>query len=304
MDLAATTTTSTVGKRSRSVYSREAAPPPTSSVCLLPAALNIDERLLYIIARYMDKPINLPRLSPILGGRSELYISGSKAQHFISSFAPSAKQLPPGRHAELKLVFTEFISSVKSTITAAAKETMGICDEDGEVIISEDILILRGAPKEQIPHIDLIEGQFQCIVALTPAMPTLVLDDQTPLTVDDAFERLQIDKSSTSRYANVLRFAPDMALGRDTLLTRMVPFGGSLSENSPEKKRMTTNATATNNNNGNGSRRSKRGEAPPPDEDEYPREQRRWPAGSVFIADHTVVHSGPNQPKKEGETAF
>lgn len=67
---------------------------------------------------------------------------------------------------------------------------------------------------------------------------------------------------------------------------------------------MTTNATATNNNNSNGSRRSKRGEAPPPDEDEYPREQRRWPAGSVFIADHTVVHSGPNQPKKEGETAF
>ena len=44
---------------------------------------------------------------------------------------------------------------------------MGICDEDGEVIISEDILIFRGAPKEQIPHIDLIEGQFQCIVALT-----------------------------------------------------------------------------------------------------------------------------------------
>ena len=70
----------------------------------------------------------------------------------------------------------------------------------GRIDLAPELLVLFGAEKQQTPHVDLLVGQFQAIMALTDdAAPTLVFgrgpsdDDGGGATaVEAAFARLEM----------------------------------------------------------------------------------------------------------------
>ena len=86
----------------------------------------------------------------------------------------------------------------------------------------------------------------------------------TGLTSTEAFKLLQIDPDSSSKFAQILQFAPSMALPRDQLLAGMTPV---------------LDANSSNNNSNSNS--------------------NTWDMGSIFIADHSVVHAGPYQAQSD-----
>ena len=102
-----------------------------------------------------------------------------------------------------------------------------------QITFSKDIVVLIGALKDQVPHVDLFPGQFQAIVVLTPSVPTKVyaheqFSDTTQSkeragsqVTTAAFDRLQLDINSTSRFAKVLRFAPALSHSKTYIEERM-----------------------------------------------------------------------------------
>ena len=92
------------------------------------------------------------------------------------------------------------------------------------VNMSPDVLALIGAEKEQTPHVDLKPGQFQIIMILAPiegAISTLFYFHASSPSHADALHMLNIRASSTSSFASVLKYAPALALPKDTLVPRM-----------------------------------------------------------------------------------
>ena len=54
------------------------------------------------------------------------------------------------------------------------------------IALSGDMICLIGAPTAQVPHVDLIPNQCQCVLALNRQAPTLVLRADAAPTVADA----------------------------------------------------------------------------------------------------------------------
>ena len=99
-----------------------------------------------------------------------------------------------------------------------------------EIEMSPNVLALVGAGTQQCPHVDLQPGQVQLVMTLSPAESistkfyhhgTSSSTPSTSPTVQEAFAMLGIASESNSVYANVLRYAPALALPRATLLARL-----------------------------------------------------------------------------------
>ena len=177
------------------------------------------------------------------------------SNHMRSCTNKNAKSSTSSSHKEsLSEEYERFIQTFRDTV-----EEFAIQSGFSNITMSPDVVALVGAEKQQTPHVDLADGQMQVILALTDgAQPTLVFHAggrQAP-TFEEACRLLEINKTSPSIFANVLQFAPAMALSKNDLLAGMKPvLDGSLSPSS------TT-----------------------------------WNSGHMLIADHTIVHAGPCQP--------
>jgi hypothetical protein len=167
--------------------------------------------------------------------------------------------------------------------------------------MASDVVVLVGAPEEQVAHVDLSPGQYQAIVALTPSVPTLVFTGQSP-TTEEALAMLEIEPTSTSRFADILRFAPGMALPRAEILKGMhtVLAGSSSSasasnpssSSSPSASPSSSSSSSSAPTSSSSSAGGKMGGGACGD---------TWDPGTVFIADHTKIHAGPRQVSVEGD---
>jgi hypothetical protein len=242
------------------------------------------------------------RVSKITGKRSEVHLTGAKSEPWQRWAARKGL-----RHC------TRFIESVRGTIRALA-----IRAGYDDITMSPDVVALVGAEAEQTPHIDLLPGQVQAIMALTPnAKPTLAygFNDKSvhrPLP-RDAFDHLSISETSESVFASVLRCAPSLGQLRETLLSGMRPI--SLDTFTAEDRRVELEQTGLIGS----STRRRRKRYPAGSVTGMPsplfssaqassaaaatgeRKHGRWSQGTLMLADHAVVHCGPQQDVIPGE---
>ena len=127
----------------------------------------------------------------------------------------------------------EFLRAFQETAEDIARHSL---PGNEDVIMSPDVLALIGAETQQTPHVDLTPGQFQIIMILAPtdgAISTLFYNAASP-THEEALGLLMVDPSSTSSFASVLKYAPALALPRNTIEARM----SSISDGTSTAQRM------------------------------------------------------------------
>ena len=119
-----------------------------------------------------------------------------------------------------------FVKAFQLTVSIIARELYG-----NDVSVSPDVVALIGAEVQQTPHVDLKPGQVQVIMILSPitgAKSTLFYVQPRTITPTPthsaALEMLGIDADSTSSFARVLKYAPELALSKQLLLSRLTPI--------------------------------------------------------------------------------
>ena len=159
-------------------------------------AVPVPPRLISNILTYIKTG---KRVSKIIGKRSEVHLRGAKSNTWQSWVR--AKGLDD---------CNRFIDSVRSTI-----QKLAVSRGYEDVTMSPDVVALVGSKAEQSPHIDLLPGQVQAVMALTPnAKPTLAygFNDKSVHrpSVSESFKYLGISETSKSNIADVLRCAPPL----------------------------------------------------------------------------------------------
>ena len=147
------------------------------------------------------------------------------------------------------------------------------------------MLCLVGAPAAQVPHVDLIPDQCQAVMALTRQAPTLVLRKDASPSIEEAFAKVGIDAGSTTKWADLVRAAPALALGRDEINRGMVDATRYL-DPPPTDEEVAAAAQAAQ-----GRRRRSTAGAGGVDGDCRPVSRDAWDAGSLFLADHRLAHA-------------
>ena len=254
------------------------------SAAAIPAKL-IDEINLFIKSG--------KRISKITGKRSEVHLEGKKSADW--------KQWVKKRKLQQ---FNTFVSCLREKIHSLALQA-----GYKNISMSPDVVALVGAEAEQTPHVDLLPGQVQAIMALTPnAKPTLAygFNDATvhsPST-KEAFGHLAMDEKSTSTFANILRCAPALGQSRNDLLLGMRPISIDTVTTEERAADMEQHGLLESTN-GRRRRRKKKLtsgflDCMPPSSSStkslcMERERGRWSQGTIMLADHKVVHAGPQQ---------
>eukprot|EP00439_Symbiodinium_sp_Y106_P082516 s989_g21.t4 len=124
----------------------------------LPGFMNVSDEIVQAICDFADQHRTDQVVTWITGKRVQVYLLGVKSEPFREY----------ARSHELADLLLGFLDELKSKLQAVAEAN------GGEP--SEDIAALVGAEEMQVPHTDLLPGQVQVILALTPTTSTLVYD--------------------------------------------------------------------------------------------------------------------------------
>lgn len=124
----------------------------------LPGFMNVSDDIVKAICDFADQHRTDQVVTWITGKRVQVYLLGVKSEPFRDY----------ARSHELADLLLGFLDELKSKLQAVAEAN------GGEP--SEDIAALVGAEEMQVPHTDLLPGQVQVILALTPTTSTLVYD--------------------------------------------------------------------------------------------------------------------------------
>lgn len=126
----------------------------------LPKFQHVPKEVAEAIRMFAEKFKDSPVVTWITGKRVQVYLLGDKSAAFH-------KYAEGHRHGS---ILFNFLDELKANLAEVADAN------DGEP--SSDIMALVGAEEMQVPHTDLLPGQVQVIMALTPTRPTLVYDAQ------------------------------------------------------------------------------------------------------------------------------
>lgn len=227
----------------------------------------------------------------IQGGRRSVYVDGGDAGPF-RAFA-DGKQLD-GRQirTEVNKKTSRRTNAEKFLETcrcAIAYRAAFLWPRSHAVHLSADMLCLVGAPAAQVPHVDLIPDQCQAVMALTRQAPTLVLRRDAAPTVAEAFARVGIDAASTTKWADLIRAAPALSLDRPAINRGMVDATRWSTARAPTDAELAAAQQAAQGRR----RRSTAADEHGVDGDCRPVSRDAWDAGSLFLADHKLVHAGP-----------
>ena len=213
----------------------------------------------------------------IIGSRNEVHVDGSKSnpwKAYLRNLDYDFARRPSSarRHIQTELFsfrkeYSDFADCFRNTVKVCAKR-----QGYNNILVSPDIVALVGAEKQQPPHVDLLKGQVQVVMALTDgAEPTLVFcSDSKEPSYEEALDLLGMQEilASPSKFTAVLKFAPALALPRTRLLAGLVPVLDAAAAVAFE-------GSKSNNNS-------------------------KWQAGTMFVGDHTVIHAGPYQAQENG----
>jgi len=131
----------------------------------LPRLATVPEEVAHVVASFANDFGGTPAAPVITGQRVQVYVAGAGA-------APFWEYVHQHEHCD---VVVKCMRELKTKLAEVSNAN------DGQ--LSDDLLVLVGADEMQVPHIDLLKGQVQVIVALTRTEPTLVYDLQQELPV-------------------------------------------------------------------------------------------------------------------------
>ena len=216
----------------------------------------------------------------INGKRNEVHLEGTKSQPFKNyCAAKEMKEMNAASSFSIVAEFNRFVACFRSTIETFARK-----QGYRNIQMSPDVVALVGAEKQQTPHVDLLPGQMQVVMALTDnAEATLVYHSATENpTHAEALDMLEMTEQASSRFAEVLKFAPAMALPRAVLQAGMKSVVKATASSFSSSSTLSSSSSSSSFSSSSSSSSS-----------------TKWTRGTMLVADHTVVHAGPCQPNTE-----
>ena len=271
--------------RAAPAYREPDGPPSEGAVCAaVQAAVSgvaVPAHFVDAVKEFANRESKLTTV--IQGGRRSVYVDGGEAGPF-RDFADGAALSKGERRVSRRTNATKFLERCRCAIAYRAAY---LWPRSHAIHLSADMLCLVGAPAAQVPHVDLIPDQCQAVMALTRQAPTLVLRKDASPSIEEAFAKVGIDAGSTTKWADLVRAAPALALGRDEINRGMVDATRYL-DPPPTDEEVAAAAQAAQ-----GRRRRSTAGAGGVDGDCRPVSRDAWDAGSLFLADHRLVHAGP-----------
>ena len=271
--------------RAAPAYREPDGPPSEGAVCAaVQAAVSgvaVPAHFVDAVKEFANRESKLTTV--IQGGRRSVYVDGGEAGPF-RDFADGGALRKGERRVSRRTNATKFLERCRCAIAYRAAY---LWPRSHAVHLSADMLCLVGAPAAQVPHVDLIPDQCQAVMALTRQAPTLVLRKDASPSIEEAFAKVGIDAGSTTKWADLVRAAPALALGRDEINRGMVDATRYL-DPPPTDEEVAAAAQAAQ-----GRRRRSTAGAGGVDGDCRPVSRDAWDAGSLFLADHRLVHAGP-----------
>ena len=271
--------------RAAPAYREPDGPPSEGAVCAaVQAAVSgvaVPAHFVDAVKEFANRESKLTTV--IQGGRRSVYVDGGEAGPF-RDFADGGALRKGERRVSRRTNATKFLERCRCAIAYRAAY---LWPRSHAIHLSADMLCLVGAPAAQVPHVDLIPDQCQAVMALTRQAPTLVLRKDASPSIEEAFAKVGIDAGSTTKWADLVRAAPALALGRDEINRGMVDATRYL-DPPPTDEEVAAAAQAAQ-----GRRRRSTAGAGGVDGDCRPVSRDAWDAGSLFLADHRLVHAGP-----------
>ena len=262
--------------RAAPAYREPDGPPSEGAVCAaVQAAVSgvaVPAHFVDAVKEFANRESKLTTV--IQGGRRSVYVDGGEAGPF-RDFAERGGPIGGGggHRVSRRTNATKFLERCRCAIAYRAAY---LWPRSHAVHLSADMLCLVGAPAAQVPHVDLIPDQCQAVMALTRQAPTLVLRKDASPSIEEAFAKVGIDAGSTTKWADLVRAAPALALGRDEINRGMVDATRYL-DPPPTDEEVAAAAQAAQ-----GRRRRSTAGAGGVDGDCRPVSRDAWDAGSLF----------------------